>query len=187
MNNDGFGTHYYAAAPVDPSRLGAAMTAFDAAGGSAIRYAPEWMRKALEAASTPAAQGIDLEQFREAVHLYAHRMSHVCNAEGMKKADRLLALIDASPKGGIVDNVTRAAFQRWAVSQNLSVQRSEFHIGMAGDYVDRATSHAWEAWQAAMQATSAEVGECNCANGRAECMPDCASKQPTSHGAGVSE
>ncbi|KRG39125.1 hypothetical protein ARC78_15010 [Stenotrophomonas pictorum JCM 9942] len=46
-----------AAAPVvDPSRLGAAMKAFDDAGGHAVSYAPAWMRKALEAASTPAAQ-----------------------------------------------------------------------------------------------------------------------------------
>lgn len=63
-----------------------------------------------------------------------------------------------SPKGGSTDNVNRAAFQRWAVSQGLSVQRSDFHVGMAGDYVVRETVLAWEAWQASTQATSANGG-----------------------------
>ncbi len=96
-----------AAVPVvDPSRLGAAMTAFDDAGGHAVRYAPEWMRRALEAASTPAAPGIDLEQFREAVahwkrDLYDdYKDGHIHDGgEAMRKAEHLLALIDASPKG----------------------------------------------------------------------------------------
>lgn len=40
---------------------------------------------------------------------------------------------------------------------------------------------------AALQATSAEVGECRCRPGRYGCAPDCPSQKPTSHGAGVSD
>lgn len=110
-----------AAAPVvDPSRLGAAMTAFDAAGGHAVRYAPEWMRKALEASSTPAAPGIGLEQFRDKAGAIVDSMDSLnhssdcrcyqyghpedscnCGLTGTRQeAKDLLALIDASPEGG---------------------------------------------------------------------------------------
>ena len=117
-----------AAAPVvDPLRLGAAMTAFDAAGGHAVRYAPEWMRKALEAASTPAALGIKLHApCTEAVYALARKLLWIAyvwndhNFDHPYKIARALAqefgiesfdqanawlgeqakLIDASPKGG---------------------------------------------------------------------------------------
>jgi len=97
-----------AAAPVEITgvQLGLAMTAFDAAGGHQLSYAPLWMRKALEAASTPAAPGIDLEQFREAVEHWKrdlhddYKGGHIHDGgEAMRKAEHLLALIDASPKG----------------------------------------------------------------------------------------
>ena len=65
--------------------------------------------KPLEAASTPAAPGIDLEQFREAVEAqYSAGMEQWCGGAEEKQyltehRDRLLALIDASPKGGSTD------------------------------------------------------------------------------------
>lgn len=94
-----------AAAPVDPSKLGAAMRAFDDAGGHAISYAPAWMRKALEAASTPAAPGIDLAEMVKSNLRSIKRMatalpiSHVSAANIVDEANHAMALIDASPKG----------------------------------------------------------------------------------------
>lgn len=151
-------------AQIDPLKLGAAMTAFDAAGGHSVRYAPEWMRKALEAASTPAAPGIDLLNT-------AYFQGWACAANWAGRADlvsdvgsgayirerdaRLRPLIDASPKGGIN---SRATFEAWAAGKILPLHRMQIHIGIMGDYSDAWTHCAWTAWQAAMQATSAEVG-----------------------------
>lgn len=62
-----------------------------------------------EAASTPAAPGIDLRQFRSAVEAWKrdaesrHHAGEIFPEQEdaiWKEADRLLALIDASPKGG---------------------------------------------------------------------------------------
>mgnify|MGYP000629703460 CR=1 FL=1 len=213
-------------------------------------------------ASTPAAPGIDLEPFREAVEAqYSAGMEQWCGGAEEKQyltehRDRLLALIDVSPKGAVhPDDLAVDAFAA-AMKAKLAEARAKGRGGWNGDepgmqqrlsnmlrdhiekgdprdvanfcmflhqrgegispmggsdertrfeawakpnlydmaryeedpssYLDKNTRQAWDVWQAATQATSAEVGECNCANGRAECMPDCASRKPTSHGAGVS-
>lgn len=68
----------------------------------------EWVRKA----ATPAAPGIDLRQFRSAVVAWKrdaesrHHAGEIFPEQEdaiWKEADRLLALIDASPKGGSTD------------------------------------------------------------------------------------
>ena len=70
------------------------------------------MGEVIPLASTPAASGIDLDQFRESVIQEAARavelwmkdgISNEAYAESKAKRDRLLALIDASPKGGDVE------------------------------------------------------------------------------------
>jgi len=110
-------------------------------------------------ASTPAAPGNDLGQFRKALHVYRHRMSHVCNVDGVKEADRLLALIDANPKGGSTD-AKDAARYRWLKAERIQLWRDtltgapvscSFDFDEPGHDVDAAID-------AAMQATSAEVG-----------------------------
>lgn len=49
-------------------------------------------------ASTPAAPGIELEQFRIAVQAYQFRQQEFGSVAGIAEGKRLLALIDASPK-----------------------------------------------------------------------------------------
>ncbi len=63
-----------------------------------------WVVLAIQAAAvgTPAAPRIDLEQFRQAVVAWsdkAYEESHNPEHPTIQQADRLLALIDASPKG----------------------------------------------------------------------------------------
>ena len=50
-------------------------------------------------ASTPAAPGIDLEQFRSSVNLAREVMRIAGAKHALPELDRLLALIDASPQG----------------------------------------------------------------------------------------
>ncbi len=101
-----------AAPAIDPSRLGAAMSAFDAAGGHAVRYAPEWMRKALEAASTPAAPGIDLYPIRYALQYAAAAARENTHSELAEDFDELIRKLDASPKG---DEAQQAGAQAIAI------------------------------------------------------------------------
>lgn len=106
-------------------------------------------------ASTPAAPGIDLEQFREVLERDIKNARAFCDVKRIEECQRLTAMIDASPKGGIN---ARVAFEEWAAGKTLPLHRPQIHIGMAGDYSDAWTHCAWTAWEAAMQATSAEVG-----------------------------
>lgn len=144
---------------------------------------------------TLAAPGIDLNQLQR---YEPDKENKTCGwMFGMKEdvtgcwvhIEDLRTMIDASPKGGITD-AKNAARYRWLRDESGNaasdtpttiVQDNEGGFDFVfGEALDSAID-------AAMQATSAEVGECNCANGRAECMPDCASRKPTSHGAGVSD
>ncbi|KRG43191.1 hypothetical protein ARC78_07440 [Stenotrophomonas pictorum JCM 9942] len=159
-------------------------------------------------ASTPAAPGIDLEQFRMAVACW--RASLPPDSEGRAKADHLFALIngeaDASPKGG--SDARDAA--RWrAIAPHLRVDWDEsdeaqfcmwLHIKDDGVTVSRSPSHmhstvddAADLLVSAMQATSAEVGSWSCPRCGSKSGEQCSScgcfsnEQDASHGAGVSE
>lgn len=168
-----------AAPVVDPSRLGAAMKAFDDAGGHAVSYAPAWMRKALEAASTPAAPGIDVLntayfQGWVAAAGWADRDDLVAD-EGSKaytdeRDQRLHGLPDASPKGGS-DADDRTWREGWALAYsgaaNLYGDDSELQDNSTQPFIDwrrdsvetirdKITERGNRAI-AAMQATSAEV------------------------------
>ncbi|MNM06953.1 hypothetical protein D3C81_169810 [compost metagenome] len=120
--------------------------------------------EALERLRTPAAPGVDLEPFREAVEAqYSAGMEQWCGGAEEKQyltehRDRLLAMIDASPKGGDVQDAAR---YRWLKSERVQLWRDtltgapvscSFDFDEPGHDVDAAID-------AAMQATSAEVGE----------------------------
>ena len=116
--------------------------------------------------STPASPGIDLEQFREAVEHWKrdlhddYKGGHIHDGgEAMRKAEHLLALIDASPKVGNTD-AQDAARYRWlradtAISAVPRAWKSDegaypvhpLHLEALDEAID-----------SAMQATSAEVG-----------------------------
>ncbi|KRG71788.1 hypothetical protein ABB27_02590 [Stenotrophomonas terrae] len=106
-------------------------------------------------ASTPAAPGIDLRKLSESWLEQAETMkgSSPSKAAGMWAcAKELRDALDASPEGG---SDARAQFEVWAAGVNLCVGRSD--PDRSAYWSDRTTA-AWKAWQAAMQAASAEVG-----------------------------
>ncbi|WP_313250824.1 hypothetical protein [Stenotrophomonas sp.] len=152
-----------AAAPVDPSKLGAAMKAFDDAGGHATSYAPAWMRKALEAASTPAAPGIDLSRLAGEVRATADdwiSRGVAGNAVMKHFADQLEAvLIDASPNGGSIEPlaVRIPPEKRWMEgdSDYLKGHADGYNVALS-DVVS--INACISKVKPAMQATSAEVG-----------------------------
>ncbi len=80
-------------------------------------------------ASTPAAPGIDLRQFRSAVEAWKrdaesrHHAGEIFPEQEdaiWEEADRLLALIDASPKGGSDAEVMQLRYQLNSLRQLLS-------------------------------------------------------------------
>ena len=130
-------------------------------------------------ASTPAAPGIDL---RNAILQLREDALHMKDpGDTVNAYDRVLRLIDASPKGVspvVTDVMVNAA---------LRVQYARAGSVWTGTEVNPDFVDMRHILTAAMQAASAEVGECRCRPGRYGCEPDCPSQQPTSHGAGVSE
>jgi len=85
------------AAPADASALIQDLRAAVSLGRPLQHSDVDEIERAL--ASPPAAPGIDLEQFRPAVRAYRFRQQEFGSIAGMAEADRLLTLIDASPKG----------------------------------------------------------------------------------------
>jgi hypothetical protein len=101
--------------------------------------------------STPAAPGIDLEQFREAVFMaqaFDKRM-----AGNKPDYDALLALIDASPKGGSDED----AYSLPALANDRMLDAGWPRGEVIDASFDRQGAYA-DLIASAMQATSAEVG-----------------------------
>lgn len=103
---------------------------------------------------TPAAPGIDLEQFREAVLAqHAALMDSWCGDPETKEAadkqrDRLLSLIDASPKGGSFP---------WENFPAYLIDKCEGDT-ISEEGLQRAVADMAKDPRYALQATSAEVG-----------------------------
>ncbi len=105
----------------------------------------------IQAPVLPAAvPGIYLEQFRESVTQeatraeelwFANEISNEAYADSKDKRDRLLALIDANPKGGS-DAGMASEYRRWI---------DFYHAGGTGAF-------GFEDFLKQEQATSAEVG-----------------------------
>lgn len=137
--------------------------------------AGEYLKRAQAAeaklTSSPAAPGTDLEQFRDcvtttraiALQTMSNALNHCAESAALDamldrtkaqvaECDRLLALIDASPKGG---SSVRAQFEAWLPPS----WSQEGDTDEDGDFVYREdwVQGAWIGYQAAMQATSAEV------------------------------
>ncbi len=121
---------------------------------------PTDTRKRIEVASTPAAPGIDLRQYRDTLTTLRDYASSSRWQGIVADIDALLALIDASPKGSNTD-ARDAARYRWlrtdtgisAVPRAWKSDEGAFpvhplHLEVLDEAID-----------AAMQATSAEVGE----------------------------
>ena len=104
-----------AAAPVDPSKLGAAMRAFDDAGGHAISYAPAWMQKALEAASTLAApepsylEYLDLQNhsLRRAIHAMMAKLVFLLDEDQFADIDAIALAAGVTPAAPGIDLAPR--------------------------------------------------------------------------------
>lgn len=110
--------------------------------------------------SNPAAPGIDLEQFRIAVQAYLFRQQEFGSVAGIAEGKRLLALIDASPKGGS-DYVGDFG----AMTDLLSRWRHNAAIEPSPNPMAKARREVW-----------------------VQCLDELESAlQATSHGAGVSE
>ena len=132
-------------------------------------------------APVDAAPGIDLAQFREAVAHWKrdlhddYKGGHIHDGgEAMRKAEHLLALIDASPKGGI-STTTDSDRIDFIESEFLHIEPVEIRASEDDSDVGWVISQhhmrkglveliRWDddnlrsAIDAAMQATSAEVG-----------------------------
>lgn len=96
--------------------------------------------------STPAAPGIDLEQFRLLANSWIVEAAGIAAEAKHACADELLALIDASPKGGSDWEATDADIAAWVARNDLS--------GSFGSKTDART--AFEDARSAELATSAE-------------------------------
>ena len=118
-------------------------------------------------ASTPAAPGFDLEQFREAVVFWRDCAVREFRYGTASEADALLALIDASPKGGSTDAKDAA---RWRYIRRKLCLTGNGDGTCSMQVINLPASiHGWPdpgqvsefcdtAIDAAMQSTSAEVG-----------------------------
>lgn len=119
----------------------------------------------MEKTNTPAAPGIDVEQFREAV-LAQHSalMDSWCGDPETKEAadkqrDQLLALIDASHKGGSTDAKDAARYRHLRKLTPYRFKKMQDAAATdAGDVVYFHADRFDTALDADMQATSAEVG-----------------------------
>ncbi|TDB26682.1 hypothetical protein ATCM_02880 [Stenotrophomonas sp. ATCM1_4] len=114
-------------------------------------------------ASAPAAPGNDLEGWAferpsgADVIVISAPNGNTWIAEPDDRLHMLAAaVIDASPKGGSDE---RARFESWAEKhRRLSCPGYLARHALSGAYCIQVTDTAWDAWQAAKQATSAEVG-----------------------------
>jgi len=113
--------------------------------------------------NTPAAPGIDLEQFREAVAHWKrdlhddYKGGHIHDGgEAMRKAEHLLALIGASPKGGSTDVEPKI----WGTQKPGSMPKlfGAHHIAELNWYPDEGYDLICMQVVERLQATSAEVG-----------------------------
>lgn len=156
---------------------------------------------------TPEAPWADLRKLTDSWLEQAERVSVKSpdKAAGLWAcAKELRDWIDASPKGGSTDPIIPTPHQEcysdndgdsWydhpadsclvdglAVGDTYTLSVSHYSVGRTYRVTKAPDGTSDDYEVEPVQATSAEVGECNCPNGRAECMPNCASRAAADQG-----